>query len=39
MLIFMALSIALTIIDTCAVLAAFHMLLPVGIEPFWKVRP
>lgn len=37
MVLFMALSIIFTIVDTCAVVGAFHLELPLGIEPFWKV--
>ena len=37
MILFMALSIIFTIVDTCAVVGAFHLELPLGVEPFWKV--
>lgn len=37
MLLLMALSIVFTIVDTCAVVGAFHLELPLGVEPFWKV--
>lgn len=39
MLLSMAVSIAFTIVDTCAVLGAYHLEFPTGIEPFWKVNP
>ncbi|KAH1612248.1 hypothetical protein KXX21_002809 [Aspergillus fumigatus] len=37
MLFSMAVSIAFTIVDTCAVLGAYHLEFPTGIEPFWKL--
>lgn len=40
MLISMCLSIAFIVVDTCTVLNVFHLPLPTGVEPFWKVsRP
>jgi hypothetical protein len=35
----MAVSIAFTIVDTCAVLGAYPLGFPTGVEPFWKVGP
>ncbi|KAJ5776528.1 uncharacterized protein N7511_001539 [Penicillium nucicola] len=37
MLLAMCLSIAFMIVDTCSVTNAFSSLLPVGVEPFWKL--
>ncbi|KAF4227752.1 hypothetical protein CNMCM8980_007168 [Aspergillus fumigatiaffinis] len=37
MLLSMAVSIAFIIVDTCAVLGAYHLEFPTGIEPFWKL--
>jgi hypothetical protein len=39
MLLSMGISIAFTIVDTCAVLRAYPLGFPTGIEPFWKVCP
>ncbi|GFF60697.1 hypothetical protein IFM51744_10453, partial [Aspergillus udagawae] len=39
MLLSMGISIAFTIVDTCAVLGAYPLGFPTGIEPFWKVGP
>ncbi|KAH1969786.1 hypothetical protein KXV92_008093 [Aspergillus fumigatus] len=36
MLLSMAVSIAFTIVDTCAVLGAYPLGFPTGVEPFWK---
>jgi hypothetical protein len=38
MLAAMCLSIAFIIVDTCSVTNAFSSVLPVGVEPFWKVN-
>ncbi|KAH1612255.1 hypothetical protein KXX21_002816 [Aspergillus fumigatus] len=37
MLLSMGISIAFTIVDTCAVLGAYPLGFPTGIEPFWKL--
>ncbi|KAL2005585.1 hypothetical protein VTN00DRAFT_10078 [Thermoascus crustaceus] len=37
MLLSMCLSIAFIIVDTCTVLNAWHLPLPTGVEPFWKL--